>query len=71
MVGATTSEADVSTTTAATPADEAPAPPAPPAPHAHPTSSDDVQIGTALVIERGQQPADPNTNVGDAVTYER
>ena len=52
---------------------EAPTPPPPPAPtpHAHPTSSDDVQIGDALVIERGQPPADPNTSIGDTVTYER
>ena len=39
--------------------------------HTHPTGPDDVQIGDALVIERGQQPDDPTTNVGDAVTYER
>jgi hypothetical protein len=54
-------------------ANEAPTPPPPPAPtpHASPTSPDDVQIGDALVIERGTQPADPNTKVGDAVTYER
>jgi hypothetical protein len=31
----------------------------------------DVEIGDALVIERGQQPADPNTKIGDSVTYER
>jgi len=30
-----------------------------------------VQIGSALVIERGTQPADPNTQIGDSVTYER
>ena len=30
-----------------------------------------VDIGTALVIERGTQPADPNTQIGDTVTYER
>lgn len=50
------------------------APPAAPettVPHVHPTSPDDVQIGDALVIERGQQPADPSTQIGDAVTYER
>ena len=39
--------------------------------HSQPTSADDVQIGDALVIERGQPPADPNTQIGDAVTYER
>lgn len=39
--------------------------------HTHPSGPDDVQIGDALVIERGQQPADPNTHIGDAVTYER
>ncbi|MEY2430352.1 MAG: hypothetical protein QOC92_77 [Acidimicrobiaceae bacterium] len=71
MVGATTSEADVPTTTAAPADDEAFAPPASPTPHARPRSSDDVQIGDALVIVRGEQPADPNTSVGDAVTYER
>jgi hypothetical protein len=48
-------------------------PPPPPAPttHSHPRSPDDVQIGDALVIERGEQPDDPNTQIGDAVTYER
>lgn len=52
-------------------ADETPAPPPPPAPHSRPTSVDDVQIGDALVIERGQPPADPSTQIGDTVTYER
>ena len=36
-----------------------------------PVASDDVQIGDALVIERGQPPADGSTQIGDAVTYER
>jgi hypothetical protein len=58
------------TTDAPKPADEPPPSP-PPAARTRPTSSDEVQIGDALVIERGQQPADPNTQVGDAVTYER
>jgi len=49
----------------------APAPAAAPAPAEHPKSSDDVQIGTAMVIERGEQPADPSTQIGDTVTYER
>jgi hypothetical protein len=71
MVGVTTNEPDVTTTSVSAAADETPAPPAPPAPHTHPRSSDDVQIGDALVIVRGEQPADPNTSVGDAVTYER
>jgi hypothetical protein len=54
-------------------ADETPAPPPPPppTPHAQPTSADDVQIGDAMVIERGQPPADPSTEIGDSVTYER
>lgn len=52
-------------------ADETPSPPPPPAPHSQPTSADDVQIGDALVIERGQPPADPSTQIGDTVTYER
>jgi hypothetical protein len=34
-------------------------------------SADDVQILDALVIERGVQPADPDTQIGDSVTYER
>ena len=46
-------------------------PPVTSAPHTHPTSPDDVQIGDALVIERGQQPADPSTQIDNAVTYER
>lgn len=41
------------------------------APHTSPTGPDDVQIGDALVIERGVQPADQSTQIGDAVTYER
>ncbi|HEV3227401.1 MAG TPA: hypothetical protein VGZ52_11220 [Acidimicrobiales bacterium] len=45
--------------------------PQPPVIHTHPASSDDVQIGDALVIVRGEQPADPATQIGDAVTYER
>ena len=44
---------------------------APPATHTHPTSPDDVQIGDALVIERGQQPDDQSTQIDNAVTYER
>jgi hypothetical protein len=36
-----------------------------------PAPADDVEIGDALVIERGDQPADPNMQIGDAVTYER
>jgi hypothetical protein len=41
------------------------------APHNSPTGPDDVQIGDALVIERGVQPPDQSTQIGDAVTYER
>jgi len=76
----TTSTTAAPTTTTATPATEdttpvdvptSPAPPAAEAPHTHPTGPDDVQIGDALVIERGQPPADPSTQIGDAVTYER
>ena len=44
---------------------------APPTAHTHPTSPDDVQIGDALVIERGQQPDDQSTQIDNAVTYER
>ena len=60
-----------STPTAAS--DDGTTPPPPPAPTSHtsPSSPDDVQIGDALVIERGDQPADPSTQIGDAVTYER
>lgn len=50
--------------------DENPPPPPPPT-HTSPVSPDDVQIGDALVIERGVQPDDPNTQIGDSVTYER
>jgi len=32
---------------------------------------DGIDIGSALVIERGTQPTDPNTQVGDAIHYER
>ena len=46
-------------------------PPASDGPHTSPTGPDDVQIGDALVIVRGQQPDDPNTHIGDAITYER
>ena len=46
-------------------------PPTTIASHVHPTSPDDVQIGDALVIERGQQPADQSTQIDNAVTYER
>jgi cell division septation protein DedD len=49
----------------------APPPPPPPAPHSQPTSADAVQIGDAMVIERGQPPEDSNTEIGDSVTYER
>lgn len=35
------------------------------------TVDDEVQIGDALVIERGTPPDDPNVQIGDAVTYER
>ena len=48
-----------------------PAPPPPPAPHTQPGPPDDVQILDALVIERGEQPDDPETQIGDAITYER
>lgn len=48
-----------------------PATATPPATHTHPTSPDDVQIGDALVIERGQQPDDQSTQIDNAVTYER
>jgi hypothetical protein len=41
---------------------------APPSPS---TSADEVQILNALVIERGQPPADPGTGIGDTITYER
>ena len=34
-------------------------------------AADDVQVGDAMVIERGQPPADPSTEIGDSVTYER
>jgi hypothetical protein len=86
MVVATTSSPDPTTTTSTTVAPppttpttpasvpEAPAPTEPTAsdaPHTHPTGPDDVQIGDALVIVRGQQPDDPSTHIGDAVTYER
>jgi hypothetical protein len=83
VVVATTSSPDPTTTTSTTVAPppttpasvpEAPAttePTASDAPHTHPTGPDDVQIGDALVIVRGQQPDDPSTHIGDAVTYER
>jgi hypothetical protein len=35
------------------------------------TPAPGVEIGTAMVIERGTQPTDPHTQIGDAVTYER
>jgi hypothetical protein len=35
------------------------------------TPAPGVDIGTAMVIERGTQPADPNTQIGDTITYER
>jgi hypothetical protein len=52
-------------------ANETPPPPPPPTTFVYPVSRDDVQIGDALVIEKGEQPDDPNTQIGDAVTYER
>lgn len=83
VVVAATAQPDVTTTTVApasvpdsTPVDVSAAANAPTAPHSskthtHPTSDNDVQIGDALVIERGQPPSDPNTQIGDSVTYER
>lgn len=75
MVGISTSSPEGPATTHATAPTESPAStPAPesaPVPTAHPHPSDEVQIGDALVIERGAQPADPNTQIGDTVTYER
>jgi hypothetical protein len=56
---------------AASAPDETPPPPPPPTAHIYPVSEDDVQIGDALVIERGDAAADPNTQIGDTVTYER
>jgi hypothetical protein len=54
------------------PVAEAPVPAtAAPATHSHHPHSGDVEIGDALVIVRGEQPDDPNTQIGDAVTYER
>jgi hypothetical protein len=61
----------VASTPPAAAADETPPPPPAPTPHNYPASPDDVQIGDALVIERGIQPADPETQIGDTVTYER
>ncbi|MEY2450800.1 MAG: hypothetical protein QOD92_374 [Acidimicrobiaceae bacterium] len=61
----------VASTPPAAAADETPPPPPAPTTHNSPVSPDDVQIGDALVIERGEQPADPSTQIGDAVTYER
>jgi hypothetical protein len=52
-------------------AETPPPPPPPPTAHSYPVTPDDVQIGDALVIERGEQPADPSTQIGDTVTYER
>lgn len=60
------------TTTATTIAVQAPPPEAPPpSSHAPSPTTSDVEIGTALVIERGQQPDDPNTSIDNTVTYER
>src|SRR3954467_11608768 len=73
----TSSSAAPQTTSPPATVDTAPAGPVTPepaaseAPHTHPTGPDDVQIGDALVIVRGQQPDDPSTQIGDAVTYER
>jgi hypothetical protein len=54
------------------PVAEAPVPAtAAPATHSHHPHSGDAEIGDALVIVRGEQPDDPNTQIGDAVTYER
>ena len=71
-------EVTTTSTTAAPPAEATPTTPVtvtPPHevedPAPAPVASDDVQIGDALVIERGQQPADGSTQIGDAVTYER
>jgi hypothetical protein len=62
----------VETAAAASVASEPEPPPEPaPEPPLAPSGPDDVQIGSALVIERGQQPDDPNVQIGDAVTYER
>lgn len=36
-----------------------------------PDDPDGVEIGDALVIERGQQPDDPDVQIGDSVTHER
>ena len=44
---------------------------APVAPVAAPSTQRPAEIGSALIIERGMQPADPNVQIGDAVTYER
>jgi hypothetical protein len=76
MVGISTSEPEGP---AAAPAVEpasvepasTPAPESTPAPVVKPHPSDEVEIGDALVIERGEQPADPNTQIDNTVTYER
>jgi hypothetical protein len=68
-VPATTTPPATVDTTPEVPATTEPA--ASDASHTHPTGPDDVQIGDALVIERGQQPDDPSTHIGDAITYER
>ena len=54
-------------------ADETPAAPSAPltVESTEPIAADEVQILDALVIERGTPPDDPNTQIGDAVTYER
>jgi len=62
-IEATTRMAMLAETTTTEPAE----PPAPPST----VPSGAVQIGDALVIERGTQPDDPNVQIGDAETYER
>jgi|GEM_PF-5508729 len=42
-----------------------------PSPSDDHTASGEVEIGDALVIERGTPPDDPNVQIGDSVTYER
>ena len=71
MTTTTVAAPEVTTTTVADLPPVTTPPPVSGAPHTHPTSPDDVQIGDALVIERGQQPADPSTQIDNAVMYER
>jgi hypothetical protein len=58
--------APTSTTSTTAPAEPAPAQTAPPD-----YDPNEVQIGDAMVIERGTQSDDPDTQVGDTVTYSR